>query len=146
MREIKYIVIHCSATKETVDYSFSQLVADHQRRGFKTCGYNIYIKRNGQTYLGRNFGEELAHAKGYNNNSFAICYEGGLDPSSSPKDTRTPQQKQALISAILFCKLLAPNAQVLGHRDLSPDVDGDGQIEPNEWLKSCPCFNVKDEF
>ena len=35
---------------------------------------------------------------------------------------------------------------VLGHRDTSPDKDGNGIVERWEWLKECPCFEVKDEF
>jgi N-acetyl-anhydromuramyl-L-alanine amidase AmpD len=33
---------------------------------------------------------------------------------------------------------------VVGHRDLSPDLDGDGQVEPHEWIKLCPAFEVRD--
>ena len=36
--------------------------------------------------------------------------------------------------------------QVVGHRDLSPDLDGDGVVEPDEWTKACPCFEVKREL
>ena len=44
----------------------------------------------------------------------------------------------------LVAKLRAryPTAQILGHRDLSPDLDGDGIIEKHEWLKTCPGFDV----
>ena len=34
--------------------------------------------------------------------------------------------------------------QVLGHRDTSPDLNGDGVIEPYEYVKACPCFDVKE--
>jgi N-acetylmuramoyl-L-alanine amidase len=37
-----------------------------------------------------------------------------------------------------------PDENVKGHRDWSPDLDGDGEIEQNEWLKDCPCFNVRE--
>ena len=37
-----------------------------------------------------------------------------------------------------------PQARICGHRDLSPDINGDGTIEPNEWLKTCPGFTVAD--
>ena len=33
-----------------------------------------------------------------------------------------------------------------GHRDLSPDLNGNGEIEPEEWIKQCPCFDVAKEF
>jgi N-acetyl-anhydromuramyl-L-alanine amidase AmpD len=39
-----------------------------------------------------------------------------------------------------------PNAKVVGHRDLSPDLNGDGKITPNEWVKLCPCFNSITEY
>jgi len=35
---------------------------------------------------------------------------------------------------------------VCGHRDLSPDLNGNGEIEPEEWIKQCPCFEVAKEF
>ena len=36
--------------------------------------------------------------------------------------------------------------KVMGHRDTSPDKDGDGIVEPHEWIKQCPCFNAIDEY
>ena len=36
--------------------------------------------------------------------------------------------------------------RVCGHRDLSPDLNGNGEIEPEEWIKQCPCFEVAKEF
>ncbi len=32
------------------------------------------------------------------------------------------------------------------HRDLSPDLDGNGRIEPDEWMKQCPCFDVLMDY
>lgn len=31
---------------------------------------------------------------------------------------------------------------IVGHRDLSPDKNGDGIITSNEWVKLCPSFDV----
>ena len=39
-----------------------------------------------------------------------------------------------------------PITDVLGHRDASPDKNGDGVITKNEWVKTCPCFDVRSEF
>jgi len=39
-----------------------------------------------------------------------------------------------------------PGCRVCGHRDLSPDLNGNGEIEPEEWIKACPCFEVKAEW
>ena len=35
---------------------------------------------------------------------------------------------------------------ICGHRDLSPDLNGNGEIEPEEWVKACPCFDVTKEW
>ena len=39
-----------------------------------------------------------------------------------------------------------PIIEVLGHRDTSPDLDGSGEVEPAEYIKACPCFDVRSEF
>ena len=36
--------------------------------------------------------------------------------------------------------------ELLGHRDTSPDLDGSGEVEPAEYIKACPCFDVRSEF
>lgn len=41
---VKYIVIHCSATRSTRDYTAEQLLRDHKTRGFRTVGYHFYIR------------------------------------------------------------------------------------------------------
>lgn len=39
-----------------------------------------------------------------------------------------------------------PGCRVCGHRDLSPDLNGNGEIEPEEWVKACPCFDAEEEW
>ena len=76
-----------------------------------------------------------------------ICYVGGLDKEGRPADTRTDAQRTALIRLVKSLQLAFPNVkQVIGHRDTSPDLNGDGIISPNEYMKACPCFDVKKEF
>ena len=87
-----------------------------------------------------------AHAKGYNRNSIGICYEGGLGKDGKPKDTRTPEQRAALRRLVNELQIRFPGCKVCGHRDLSPDLNRNGRIEPNEWTKQCPCFNVASEL
>ena len=40
MRSISLIVLHCSATRTTQNYSFRQCKADHMKLGYKTIGYH----------------------------------------------------------------------------------------------------------
>lgn len=44
MRKIDLIVLHCSATRETQEYTPEQLERDHKARGFVRAGYNYYIQ------------------------------------------------------------------------------------------------------
>ena len=87
-----------------------------------------------------------AHVTGFNRESIGICYEGGCDVHGKAKDTRTQQQKDAIVALLRELVIHYPDAEICGHRDLSPDKDGDGVIEPQEWVKMCPCFDAKKEY
>ena len=58
---VKYIVIHCSATRSTRDYTAEQLLRDHKTRGFRTVGYHFYIRRDGSVTQHRKLLEVGAH-------------------------------------------------------------------------------------
>ncbi|MDE6215822.1 MAG: N-acetylmuramoyl-L-alanine amidase [Bacteroides sp.] len=110
-------------------------------------GYHYYIRRDGNTVCTRPPKLVGAHVKGYNKHSIGICYEGGLDVQGRPKDTRTPEQRSAL--RLLVAQLLhrfKDNIRVCGHRDLSPDLNGNGTVEAWEWTKQCPCFEVSSDL
>ena len=130
---IRFLVIHCSATRCNQAYTARQLESDHRARGFRTTGYHFYIRRDGTLHHPRLLGEVGAHAKGFNRCSIGICYEGGLDPQGQPADTRTPQQLQRLLDLLSILKRLYPHALIVGHRDLNPH-------------KACPCFDAAKEY
>ena len=146
MRTINLIVVHCSATREDKSFTEHDLDVCHRRRGFNGVGYHFYIRKNGDIKSTRPLERIGAHSRGFNRESIGICYEGGLDVHGCPADTRTPEQRAAL--RLLVHQLLEtfPGSRVCGHRDLSPDRNGNGEIEPEEWIKACPCFEVKAEF
>ncbi|MBQ8501398.1 MAG: N-acetylmuramoyl-L-alanine amidase [Bacteroides sp.] len=146
MRKIDYLIIHCSATRADRDYPVVQLLGDHLRRGFRGIGYHYYVQKDGTVHCTRPLEQPGAHCLGHNRHSIGICYEGGLDKNGRPCDTRTPEQRSAL--RLLVYQLLKDfhNARVCGHRDLSTDRDGDGIVEPEEWTKHCPCFDVASEL
>ncbi|MEL5896075.1 N-acetylmuramoyl-L-alanine amidase [Bacteroides sp. GD17] len=139
-------MVHCSATREGYALTPEALEAEHRRRGFRGTGYHYYIRRDGNVLGTRSLELPGAHVKGHNRYSVGICYEGGLDSRGNPKDTRTPEQRSAL--RLLVYQLLKqfPSARVCGHRDFSPDLNGDGTVEPREWVKQCPCFEVSKEL
>ncbi len=140
------IVIHCSSTRENYALTEQALEASHRLIGFDGTGYHFYVRRDGRILATRPVSKVGAHVRGYNAHSIGICYEGGLDRYGNPKDTRTEWQRHSL--SVLVGKLLQeyPGTCVVGHRDLSPDLNGNGEVEPMEWTKQCPCFDVGKEF
>jgi N-acetylmuramoyl-L-alanine amidase len=146
MRNIDTIIIHCSATKEGQDVSVDTIRDWHvNQRGFSDIGYHYVIYLNGQIEKGRPMSQPGAHCKGFNRRSVGVCYVGGLDADGHPKDTRTPEQKKALRDLTLYLKELYPIKVIAGHRDFSKDLNGDGVISKNEWLKECPCYETSEE-
>jgi N-acetyl-anhydromuramyl-L-alanine amidase AmpD len=141
-KSTRYIVLHVSAIRPHQTSSADQIDAWHKARGWNGIGYHYIIRRNGAVELGRPDDTIGAHVAGFNSTTLGICFEGGLDAFGKPKDTRTPEQNKAAIKLIKKLVKKYPDAKVLGHRDLSPDRDGDGIIEPHEHLKACPCFDA----
>ena len=146
MREINLIVVHCSATRADRDFTENDLEVSHRHRGFNGAGYHFYIRKNGDIKNTRPLEKPGAHALGYNARSIGICYEGGLDVRYRPADTRTEWQKHSLRVLIRTLLMDYPGCRVCGHRDLSPDRNGDGRISPEEWVKECPCFEVTSKL
>lgn len=145
-RNINLIVIHCSATDPSKsNYGPERLRRDHIARGFSDCGYHYYIAKDGEIHAMRPLEKIGAHAKGYNQNSIGVCYEGGIR-DGKPADTRTDAQRESLTALLVALVSAFPGSKIVGHRDLSPDLNGDGIVEPNEWIKSCPCFDATKEY
>jgi N-acetylmuramoyl-L-alanine amidase len=52
----------------------------------------------------------------------------------------------ALYDWVAKLKMKYPQAEILGHRDISPDTNHNGIVDPWEYIKACPCFNVREEY
>jgi N-acetyl-anhydromuramyl-L-alanine amidase AmpD len=141
---IKRIVVHCTATREGQDVSAATIKGWHLKQGWSDIGYHYVVRLDGRIEKGRPDTAIGSHVRGWNKGSIAIVYVGGLDSNGKAKDTRTAAQKKGLKEIINRMSALHKNPPVMGHRDLSPDKDGDGVVEKNEWLKMCPCFDVRD--
>jgi len=128
-KTINKIIIHCSATKEGVDFKINDVRQWHKARGFIDVGYHYVIELDGTIRRGRDEDQTGSHCKGYNKNSIGICYIGGLDRDGNPKDTRTSEQKHAMKILIESLKDKYNNVTIHGHNEFSN--------------KACPCFNVK---
>lgn len=143
MRDIKLIVIHCTATANGKHVSVETVRGWHLARGFRDIGYHYLIDVDGSVSVGRPEEQVGAHAEGQNAHSIGVCLVGGVGgPSKTDPGRYTPAQWDCLRIAVQDLQSRYPGARVIGHRELSPDLDGDGQIEPHEFIKLCPSFDV----
>lgn len=133
MRQIKEIILHCSATAEGRDYTVADIDRWHKARGWRGIGYHYVIYRDGSVHPGRPVEQIGAHCTGHNANSIGICYIGGLAADNkTPKDTRTPAQIQALRDLVGELKKKYPGARVHGHNEFA--------------AKACPSFDVHKDL
>jgi N-acetyl-anhydromuramyl-L-alanine amidase AmpD len=134
MQDVKYIVVHCTATQLSQRVSVDDLDSWHNAKRWSGIGYHWYIDQDGKTWAGRAEQYAGAHVVGYNSHAIGICYEGGINEKGLDDDTRTPAQKAALLAKLQELKQRYPSAIILGHRDF-PKV-----------TKKCPCFDAKKEY
>lgn len=144
-RLINRVVVHCSATKPSVFVDASVIDRWHRAKGWLKIGYHYVILRNGKLEKGRQDDEVGAHVAGFNKDSLGVCMVGGLSESTGkPEDNFTDAQYETLRGLLLKLTEIHPDIEdICGHRDLSPDLNKDGVIQKTEWLKSCPCFDVR---
>lgn len=147
-RVVTLIVIHCAATPNGRLTFADDVNRWHRERGFARApewrkrqnqgldaiGYHFFIGLNGALWTGRHLDEVGAHVVGANSQSIGICMAG--------MDAYMPAQWEQLALTVRALQARYPRARVCGHRDLSPDLNGDGLVQPWEWTKTCPGFDV----
>lgn len=132
MRKITAIVIHCSATAEGRNFTAKDIDAWHRKQGWNGIGYHRVIRLDGTIENGRPLEVPGSHVRSHNFDTIGIVYIGGLTADGKKaKDTRTPEQKEAMLDLVRILKMEFPDAKVMGHRDF-PGV-----------AKECPSFDAK---
>ena len=91
MRDIDYIVIHCAATKPSMDVPIERVKKWHLDRGWSDIGYHYIILGDGSIAEGRPVNKIGAHVKGQNRYSIGICVVGNFE-----NITPTPKQGKKL--------------------------------------------------
>jgi hypothetical protein len=166
-RKITEIVIHCSAYPNGSDKTIEAMNSDHKARKFKRnsqyvrsfnpdlkyVGYHRYICFNGKVQTGRHLEEIGAHVAGYNSNTIGVCM-AGTDKFSKEQFASLKEEIYSLLAIITSKTVEAVKAiplqdflkqyslKIKGHRDYSPDLNKDGKITSNEFIKICPGFDV----
>lgn len=144
MGQLKYLVIHCTATPEGREVTSDEIHHWHTDpvsaggRGWKQVGYTDMIHLDGrlERLVDNNEDEnvdpwEMTNgAAGYNGVSRHLVYVGGTaSDGTTPKDTRTPEQLAALETYVESFHERFPKAKIVGHNELA--------------AKACPSFDVQ---
>ena len=144
MGALKYLVIHCTATRKGVPVSADEIRTWHtapkpKGNGWKQVGYTDMIHLDGRVERLANNNEDARvdpweitnGAQGYNSISRHIVYVGGLDPDGkTPRDTRTLAQLTALTEYVRDFHRRFPDVKIVGHNQLD--------------AKACPSFDVPE--
>lgn len=146
VRNTTCIVIHCTAGHGDL----ASIQRFWKSKGWKSPGYHYYIDYDGKVTQLAPLSEVTNGVLGHNAETVHIAYRGGVDKTNVKKamDTRTPEQKEAIICTIhqIRMELKKPKMPVKGHRDFSPDKNGNGVIESWERIKECPSFDAMPEY
>ena len=133
-QETKYIVIHCSQTRQSqTDVDAKWIDRVHRERGWTMLGYGKVIKRDGTVEQGRADDAGQAHVKGYNHWRYGLCLVGGAkeDKWQEPENNFTAEQYESLKKTLEELLLKYPDAQIVGHYMLDEN-------------KTCPNMNVRE--
>ena len=143
-KSLKYLVIHCTATREGREVSSNEIRHWHTDpvskggRGWKQVGYTDMIHLDGRVErLVKNNEDEWVDpweitngVAGYNSVSRHVVYVGGYAADGQTvKDTRTSAQGAALEKYVREFHRRHPSVKIVGHNELA--------------AKACPCFDVQ---
>lgn len=152
MRKINTIWIHCTAGFKGLE-AMRKFWKD--KLGWRSDGYHIIVNMDGCWEVSWPLEKPSNGVKGHNGDGIHISYIGGVNPANPKEamDTRTEKQKQGIIEAIEYVlDYLESKGQdtehinIKGHRDASPDQNGDGIISSWERIKECPSFDAIPEY
>lgn len=142
-KELKFLIIHCTATPENREVKASEIRAWHtapppKGNGWKQVGYTDMFHLNGTVErLVENNEDawvdswEITNgASGYNDISRHIVYVGGVAADGKTvKDTRTAVQRESLKRYVLDFHARFPQVRIIGHNEVA--------------AKGCPSFDVQ---
>lgn len=129
MRNITTIIIHCAATKPTMDIGAKEIEQWHRARGFFGIGYHYVIRRDGTIEMGRPLEKAGAHAEGHNADSIGICMAGGIDNKGKPQNNFTDAQWDSLAKLTKDLVQSYGALKIIGHNEVA--------------AKACPSFSVQ---
>jgi N-acetylmuramoyl-L-alanine amidase len=136
MRQIKYLVVHCTATPQATTVESIQRYW-RERLGWKASGYHKIVKANGEVITLAQDDAICNGVAGFNSVSLHVSYIGGIDSRGNPLDNRTQGQKDAISQVLHAWRAKYPDAKIQGHRDF---------LKRGVNWKECPSFDAKAEY
>lgn len=144
MRKIERIFVHCTAGSQR--QTVGDLRAEFKRKGWRNPGYHYVVSADGTITQLLDESKVSNGVRGYNSTAINVAYTGGIDAKGKAADNRTDAQKASLLKLLRLLRRRYPAAKILGHRDISPDTNHNGTVDPWERIKECPCFDAMDEY
>ena len=143
MKPLSYLIIHCTATPEGREVTAEDIKRMHLSkppigRGWAQVGYSDIIHLDGIVENLVPYNEDgIVQPREITNGVFGIngvsrhlCYVGGMDRAyKKAKDTRTEEQRDAMLEYVLNMIRLHPNILIAGHNQF-------------DKMKACPSFFV----
>ena len=149
MREIKSVILHCTATTLDKVLTVKEVRKWHvQGRGWSDIGYHFLIHQDGTIERGRHIDKVGAHTWGNNYGSVGVAYCGGVVKKSktildkekgkdksryTPKDTMTKEQEKAFRDLFGMLEVFFGELKLSGHNN-------------HTNAKACPSFKMRDKF
>tara|TARA_R100000781_G_scaffold114362_1_gene84970 strand:+ start:701 stop:1168 length:468 start_codon:yes stop_codon:yes gene_type:complete len=149
MREIKSVILHCTATTLERKLTVKEIRKWHVKgNGWADIGYHFVIHQDGTIERGRPIGKVGAHTWGNNHGSIGVAYCGGVEkktlksldkekPKSKTtyvsKDTMTEEQEASFRNLFKMLEIMFGELKLRGHNDYTSSKD-------------CPSFKVREKF
>lgn len=132
MRNIKYIVVHCTDTLPSAEVEAIKKYWK-EKLGWNAPGYHYIVKADGEIVKLLDEKKVSNGVLGFNENCINICYIGGRTKEKKCVNTMNRKQENSLFDKIVELTEKYPTAEVKGHGEF-----------PNQGGRTCPNFNVKN--
>ena len=126
------IVIHCAATKPSMDIGYDEIRKWHvEDNGWDDVGYHYIIKRDGTLQTGRDESMVGSHARQVNGTSLGICLVGGVNDNNDWENNFNDEQFETLKTIVLKLKDKYQIEKIIGHYEVDD-------------VKKCPSFDITE--
>lgn len=106
---------------------------------FGQVSYHYVVELDGSVHATLPDTLKGAHVGGKNTGNVGVCYVGGVAADGkTPKDTRTPAQRAALLKIVREYQAKVPGLIVRGHRDWPGVAKACPSFDVAAWLKGAP--------